>query len=298
MRSSRTLLLALCVLLVACASEPDNEQSSAQADPTVTEAEVPQRIVSLAPTHTETLFALGAGNRVVAVDEQSDYPEGVPTTDLSGFQPNVEAIADYEPDLVVLSDDIEDVSAGLQAIGVDTLLLQAAGSLDEVYDQIAQLGMAVGLEDEAAELVASMRSEIETLVSQVPERSEPLSYYHELDDQYYSVTSSTFIGEIYALADLENVADAADPDGQSGGYPQLAPEFLVEADPDLIFLADVKCCGQSAETVAARPGFSALTAVQEDRVIELDDDVASRWGPRVVDLLQAVVDATTAVPVE
>lgn len=295
MRSLLTTLLASCVLLVSCAS--GNEMSPAPAEPGVAAAETPQRIVSLSPTHTETLFALGAGDRVVAVDGGSNHPEGVPTTDLSGFQPNVEAIAGYEPDLVVLSDDIDDVSAGLQAVGIDTLLLEAAGSLDEVYDQIATLGATVGQEDEAADLVTSMRDEIAALAAEVPERAEPLRYYHELDDQLYTVTSGTFIGQVYALAGLESVADAADSDGQAGGYPQLSSEFLVEADPDLIFLADVKCCGQSAATLAARPGFSALTAVQEGRVIELDDDVASRWGPRVVDLLRAVVEATAAVPV-
>ncbi|MPZ88293.1 MAG: ABC transporter substrate-binding protein [Nitriliruptorales bacterium] len=293
----RTTLLAFCALLVACASGAGSEMSPAPAEPGVATAEAPLRIVSLSPTHTETLFALGAGDQVIAVDDQSNYPEGAPTTDLSGFQPNVEAIAGYEPDLVVLSDDIEDVSAGLQAVGVDTLLLEAPASLDDVYDQIARLGMAVGREEEAADLVASMRDEIDALVAEVPERAEPLRYYHELDDQLYTVTSGTFIGQVYALAGLESVADAADPGGQAGGYPQLSPEFLVEADPDLIFLADVKCCGQSAATVAERPGLSALTAVQQGRVIELDDDVASRWGPRVVDLLRAMVEATAAVPV-
>lgn len=297
MRSMRTTLLAFCALLVACASGAGSEMSPAPAEPGVATAEAPLRIVSLSPTHTETLFALGAGDQVIAVDDQSNYPEGAPTTDLSGFQPNVEAIAGYEPDLVVLSDDIEDVSAGLQAVGVDTLLLEAPASLDDVYDQIARLGMAVGREEEAADLVASMRDEIDALVAEVPERAEPLRYYHELDDQLYTVTSGTFIGQVYALAGLESVADAADPGGQAGGYPQLSPEFLVEADPDLIFLADVKCCGQSAATVAERPGLSALTAVQQGRVIELDDDVASRWGPRVVDLLRAMVEATAAVPV-
>lgn len=255
----------------------------------------PEAIVSLSPTATEMLFALGAGDQVVAVDELSNFPADAPVTDLSGFEPNVEAIAEYEPDLVVLSDDRNDVISALQAVDVPALVLPAAAVLDDTYAQIETLGTVTGNVDGADDLVGQMQSDIEDLVAQVPERDEPPTYYHELDDTLYSITSSTFIGEIYSLAGLENVADAADPEGESFGYPQLSAEFLIDADPDLIFLADTKCCGQSIETVSQRPGFDQLTAVQQGNVIELDDDIASRWGPRVVDFLAAVVDATVAL---
>jgi len=89
----------------------------------------------------------------------------------------------------------------------------------------------------------------------------------------------------------------ADPDGELGGFPQLSAEFLVSADPDFIFLADTLCCGQDATTVAARPGFADLTAVRDGRVVELSDDIASRWGPRVVEFLATIVEATAEVPV-
>jgi iron complex transport system substrate-binding protein len=148
---------------------------------------------------------------------------------------------------------------------------------------------------EAAAEVDRIRSALEELAASVPERDDPLTYYHEVDDTLYTVTSQTFIGEIYALAGLENVADPADPDGAAGGYPQLSAEFLVDADPDLIFLADTVCCGQTAQTVAARPGWDALSAVQAGRIIELDDDIASRWGPRVVDFLETIVAAVAEV---
>ncbi len=127
----------------------------------------------------------------------------------------------------------------------------------------------------------------------MPELDEPLTYYHELDDQLYSITSQTFIGQLYALVGLTSVADAADPDGDLGGYPQLSPEFIVEADPDFVFLADTECCAQDAETLAARPGFADLRAVAEGKVVELSDDVASRWGPRVVELLRTIIGAVT-----
>ena len=131
----------------------------------------------------------------------------------------------------------------------------------------------------------------------MPERDAAPTYYHELDDTLYSVTSSTFIGELYALAGLANIADEADPDGEFGGYPQLSAELIVAADPDFVFLADTECCGQTAETLAARPGFADLSAIADGNVVELSDDIASRWGPRVVDLLATIVEATASVPV-
>ncbi len=255
----------------------------------------PEAIISLSPATTEMLFAIGAGDQVVAADEYSDYPADAPTTDLSGYDPNLEAIVAHEPDLVVLSGDANDVVAGLAAVNVPTLVLPAAEQLDDTYAEIELLGTATGHETDAAETVSTMKSDIADLVAQVPARKTPLTYYHELDNTLYTVTSQTFIGQIYALAGLENVADPADADGGSGGYPQLSPEFLVDADPDLIFLADTKCCAQSASTLAQRPGFDALTAVQAGDVVELDDDIASRWGPRVVDFLRAIVDATAKV---
>lgn len=255
----------------------------------------PEAIVSLAPAATEMLYAIAAGDQVKAVDDNSNYPPDAPMTDLSAFDPNVEAVIAQEPDLVVLSDDINDIVAGLEAAGIPTIVVPAATSIDDVYTQIEVLGAATGHIGSAAELVATMQADIEELAAQAPDGDEPLTYYHELDDQLFTVTSSTFIGEIYALAGLENVADPADPAGEAGGYPQLSAEYLVDADPDLIFLADTKCCGQDATTLAARPGFEQLTAVQEGRVVELDDDIASRWGPRIVDFLAAIVNATTTV---
>lgn len=261
---------------------------------TTIEAE-PQAIVSLSPTATEMLFAVGAGEQVVAVDDFSNFPEDAPVTDLSGFDPNVEAIIGYEPDLVILSGDRNDVVSGLAAVDVPTIVLPSATTIEDTYTQIEVVGAATGHVGDAAEVVASMQSDIDELVAQLPEQDEPLTYYHELDDTLYSVTSDTFIGEIYALAGLDNVADTADGAAEAGGYPQLSAEFLIDADPDLIFLADTKCCGQDASTVAERPGWSEMSAVQQGDVVELDDDIASRWGPRIVDFLRAIVEATSDV---
>jgi len=293
MHLKRSLALATvaAALLVACGddtSASDDPPSSGEREA----ASGPEAIVSLSPTATEMLFAIGAGDQVVAVDDQSDHPDDVPTTDLSGYEPNVEAIATYEPDLVVASDLPEDITAGLEALDIEVLSIATATTLDDTYAQLADLGAATGHEEEAEELAATMRSDIDELVATVPDRDVAPTYYHELDPTLYTATSDTFIGEIYSLAGLENVADPADPDGSLGGYPQIAPEFLADADPDYVFLADGECCGEDADTFAARPGFADLTAVAEEHIVLLDEDVASRWGPRVVELLETIIDAT------
>jgi iron complex transport system substrate-binding protein len=249
----------------------------------------PERIVSLAPTATEILFAIGAGDQVIAVDEFSNYPKEAPTTDLSGYEPNVEAVAALDPDLVVVSDDLNEIVSALTAIEVPVLHLPAATTLDDSYAQIDQMGMATGNLADATTLVATMTGDIDRLVASIPQLEEPVSYYHELDSSLFSVTSETFIGEIYSLAGLENIADQAE--GAETLYPQLSAEHIIDADPDLIFLADTKCCGESPETVAARPGWGEMTAVGRGSVVALDDDIASRWGPRVVDLLEIIVDS-------
>jgi iron complex transport system substrate-binding protein len=256
----------------------------------------PERIVSLSPTPTEMLFAIGAGPQVIAVDDQSDYPADVPKSNLSGFKPNAEAIAQQNPDLVVLTDDLNKIVDQLTALKIPTFLVPSATDLEQTYTEIEQLGTLTGHLDEAAALIERMQTDIDKIVQGVPKRGTPLTYYYELDPTLYSVTSKTFIGSIFGRFGLQNVADSADPDGSKGGYPQLSQEALVQADPDMIFLADTVCCAQSAATVTARKGWSQISAVRTGQIVALDDDIASRWGPRVVDLVRAVADAVAKVP--
>ncbi|MEV0615804.1 ABC transporter substrate-binding protein [Nonomuraea sp. NPDC050404] len=250
----------------------------------VTIAKKPERIVSLSATHTETLFAIGAGAQVIAVDERSNHPAEAPKTNLSGFKPNVEAIVAHKPDLVVVSDDLDKVVAELGKVNVPVLLQPSATKLDEAYEEITELGAATGNKAKAEEVVTGMRTAIDKLAAEAPKGK--LTYYHELDTTPYAATSQTFIGQIYGMFGLTNIADKA-PDA-AGGYPKLSAEFVAQADPDLIFLADVKCCEQSKDTLAKRPGWKNLSAIKNDRVIQLDDDIASRWGPRVVELAETI----------
>ena len=278
--------------------EVEEEEVVEEEAPAAEEAEVADDlvIVSMSPTATEMLFAIGAGEYVVAADDNSNFPAEAPTNpDLTNFPINVEGILSFEPTLVVASGEIE----GLDAVGVETLVLPFAATFDDTYAQIEQLGAATGQVGEAAELVSQIQTDIAAIVEATESPDPALTYYHELDDTLFSSTSSTFVGQVYSLFGLENVADAADPDGESFGFPQLNAEFLVTADPDLIFLADTICCSQTAETVAARPGWEGLSAVTNGNVIELNDDIASRWGPRLVDYVQAISDAisTANIPV-
>jgi iron complex transport system substrate-binding protein len=244
----------------------------------------PHRIVSLSPTATESLFAIGAGKQVVAVDDQSDYPKRAPKTSLSGFTPNVEAIASYRPDLVVVQYDAAGVVGALRKLNIRVLVQPSAKNLAVAYAQIRQLGSLTGHKQAARALVTRMQRAITRALRNTPRRN--LTVYHELSPDFYSATSATFIGRIYKLFGLRNIADAADSTGS--GYPQLSGEYILGANPRLIVLADTRCCGQTIASVGRRPGWSGVAAVRTNAVVAIDDSVASRWGPRVVQYVQAV----------
>lgn len=277
------MVTVLALVLAACSSA-----SSADSSPTPSPSRaVPQEIISLSPTATEMLFAIGAGSQVIAVDEFSDYPAEAPTTKLSGFDPNLEAIATYGPDLVVIASDPGGVVKGLGKLNVPVLSEPTAETLDDSYAQLAELGTVTGHADEAASVIDAMKTQIDQIVAAAPDGAG-LSVYHELDDTYYSATSDTFIGQIYGLFGVANIADEAK--GASSGYPQLSSEYIVGSDPSLIVLADGTCCGQTPAKVMARPGWGGITAVNDGSVIVIDDSIASRWGPRVVELVQQVAE--------
>ena len=273
----RLALAALAALLFLA--------SSAAAGPTA----VPKRIVSLSPTATETLFAIGAGKQVIAVDDQSNYPKKAPRTKLSGFTPNVEAIADYRPDLVLIAYDPGGLRESLRKLHIRAVLQDAAKTLPEAYGQIEQLGKISGHRKQAHAVVVLMKKRIARLVAHTRRRGAGLSYYHELTPDLYSVTSRTFIGRVYALFGLRNIADAADR--TASGYPQLSPEYVVSSAPDLIVLADTVCCGQTRRTVSARPGWGRIPAVRNGLILRIDDSIASRWGPRIVNFVKALATA-------
>lgn len=248
----------------------------------------PHAIISLSPTATEMLYALGAGSQVKAVDMYSDYPPSAPRTKLTGLQPNVEAIVADKPDLVVVSNGAAALAKRLSPFSIPVLDLPAPTGLSGVYSEFSQLGQATGHAAAAQHEDASLRTQLTHIAASVPHQAKPLTYYYELDPTHYSLTSATFVGKLLGMLGMKSIADTASRAAAAGGYPQLSSEFVLKAQPDYIVLADTVCCHQSAASVARRPGWSTLSAVRNGHVIALNDDIASRWGPRIVDLLRTV----------
>jgi iron complex transport system substrate-binding protein len=284
-------LVAALVVFVSGAAGAGSAQSAfpvtiATPDGKVTIAKKPRRIVSLSPTATETLFAIGAGKQVVAVDDQSDYPKSAPRTTLSGFTPNVEAIAGYRPDLVIVSYDSKGLISALQKLKIAVVHHDAAKNFAGAYQQIRQLGMVTDHVPETTRLVRGMKTKIKRIVDASSAKASRLTVYHELTPDFFSATSSTFVGKVYAALGLRNIADAADSSGT--GYPQLSAEYIVSSSPDLIVLADSICCGQKPSTVASRPGWDRVSAVRTGSILRIHDSIASRWGPRLVDFFRAL----------
>jgi iron complex transport system substrate-binding protein len=301
-RRAASTLLGTAVLVSLMGALPASAATSSfpvivhAANGTVHVASRPTAIVSLSPTATEMLYAIGAGGQVKAVDEYSDYPPSAPRTNIDESDPNVEAIASYKPDLVVVSEEPTSLDTQLESLGIPVLRLPAAANLSQEYAQFSELGKATGHTAQAAAEVAKIKGQIARIVASVHKPAHAETYYYELDQTYYSETSSTFIGQVLGLLGLRSIADAAKGAAASGGYPQLSGEFILKANPDYILLADTVCCGQSAATVAQRPGWSDLTAVKDGRVLGLNDDIASRWGPRIVLLLSEVAAELKAHP--
>ena len=303
-------LFLLVPTLVACSVETSGDATAdetvAAEATTTTEAAAfpvtvgdltlnaePQRIVSMSATATEMLFAIGAGDKVIAVDNFSNYPAQTAELEkVDAYQPNVEAISALEPDLVIISYDPGNLVEQLNALSIPVFAAYAVSNLDGAYEQLEQLGALTGRLAEAVQLSATMQAEIAEIVAGVTKTEPPLTYFYELDPTLYTITSNTFVGGVMASLGLVSVADGVEA---GNDYPQLSAEVLVDEDPSIIFLADTKCCAQSLQTVAERDGWAELTAVKTGSVVELDDDIASRWGPRLVDLVRLVAEAVASV---
>ncbi len=287
---------ASALLFAACGNSDQSAADTvadtvaeASSDTAVSEVST-NKIVSLSATATEMLYAIGAQDQLVAVDNYSNYPEAAASFEnkIDASQPSAEAIAALDATVVLLAYDPGNLQTQLEALGITVWTGAAATSFDDSYKQITELGELTGKSTEAEALVASMKSDIETAVSSMELPDAPVSYFYELDNTYFSVTSNTFVGQIMSQFMLQNIADTAEA---GNDYPQLSQEAIISANPQLVFLADTKCCQQDAQSVAARPGWNKIDAVAKGNVVELDDDVASRWGPRVVDLVKQVAAA-------
>jgi iron complex transport system substrate-binding protein len=292
----KSLRLALALFLSALAL-PAILSSSAGA------AAKPTCVVSLSPTATETLYAIGAGKEVQAVDTDSDYPtSGLPKKRINALDPSVEAVIGIcratatnpspKPDLVIISYDANEIQQKLAAVGVKVVDQDAPSNVAGALAQIEQLGTLTGHVRSADKLAASIKTTIKADIASVPKHpGKTLTAYYELSIKpYYSLTSSTFVGALLKSLGVTNIADSQNTSADAG-YPELSPEYIVNANPKIIFLADTIGGKQSASTVAERPGWSKIAAVQDHEVVGLNDDIASRWGPRLSILMNQLTAA-------
>jgi iron complex transport system substrate-binding protein len=262
---------------------------------TTTIAKKPTKIISLSPSATEILYAVGAGSQILAVDNLSNYPANAPMSEISAFEPSVEAILAKKPDLVLLSIDstkAPQIRSALSQLGIPVLMEKAPATLKDVYAENTLLGKVTDRADGAVKLNASMAKSIKEILAKA-KKSSKIRIFHELDDTYYSVTSNTFIGKVYKDFGAVNIADAA-AGADNSGYPQLSAEYLLKSDPQVIFLADAQY-GVTADSVSKRAGWSQISAVKNKKIVELPADIPSRWGPRLVDFYKLIGDSLAKV---
>ena len=248
----------------------------------------PQRIVSLAPSTTEIAFALGLGKQIVAVDSWSDYPaetKGLPQVQMMPV--NFEQIVSLKPDLVLVAgiaspDDVKklaDLKLTVLVVGTATT------SFDGVMSDIALVGKATGKDAQAKSVVDAMKQKLDMLKATLAKAQTKPRVYWELDAsdpaKPYTPGPGSFLNDLITLAGGTNVAASA-----KAAWAQINSEEIVAANPEIIVLSDA-LFGMTPDQVKARKGWSSITAVKNDKVYPIDDNLVSRPGPRVVDGLEA-----------
>ncbi len=278
-RATRTALVGVVMGLLACGAMAAGFPLTVSDDlgRAVTLDERPLRIVSLAPSHSESVCALEACDRLVGVDRHSDHPaELVELASLGdAFAPDLEAIVMLRPDLVLV-DEYSSVHLALEPLGI-TVFAGTPQTYDETLAFLTLLGTMLGAEERAAGLVAEIEATVADVAARVAGAERPTVFF-ELDSTPYSVGPNSFIGQVLDMAGAENIVTAS-----MGDFPQVDPEFVVLADPAFIVLSDAPF-GESAASVAARPGWGGLAAVTGGRVVELSVEqvnLVSRAGPRI-----------------
>jgi iron complex transport system substrate-binding protein len=251
-------------------------------------AKKPTKIISLSPSATEILYAIGAGSQILAVDNLSNYPANAPVSEISAFDPSVEAILAKKPDLVLISVDstkAPQIRNALVKLGIPVLMEKAPATLQDVYAENTLLARVTDRQSGAQKLNASMAKSIKETLAKA-KKSSKIRIYHEVDDTYFSVTSNTFIGTVYKDFGAVNIADAASV-ADNSGYPQLSAEYLLKSNPQVIFLSNAQY-GVTANSVSKRAGWSQISAIKNKKIVELPADIPSRWGPRLVDFYKLI----------
>ena len=243
----------------------------------------PSRIISFSPGATEILFAIGAGDRVVAVDEWANYPAETENLErVKYIDPDPERVLSLNPDLVLMATAQQPQVEQFRSLGLTVLFNLEPDSLQGVLDNILLLGLITGHTQEAETLVTRMQIRIAIVEDVIADIDEGPRVFYELSDGLYTAAPDTFIGGTLTLLKAQNVAAGAEMP-----FPALTAEALVEANPQVILLADA-VWGASLETVSARPGWDVIDAVVNERVYAVDPDTGNRPGPRIVDSIEEI----------
>jgi iron complex transport system substrate-binding protein len=303
---SFTVILFLALLLTGClsaATPTDTSPSVEVASPKTTfpltltddlgrevtvEAE-PERIVSLLPSNTEILFAIGAGDQVVGVTSYCDYPEEATTREQVGGITNktlsVETVVAMEPDLVLASGSQDEIIPTLEEAGLIVIALKPA-TFDDILANIEMVGQATGHTDQATVLTADLRSRVEavsTKVNTIPADSRPTVFYEVWHDPLMTAGPNTFIGQLIVLAGGKSIFDDVNKD-----WPEVSAEVILKRNPEVILGPDSHGEELTVEKISARTGWANITAVQNEQIYILDGNAISRPGPRIVDMLEEV----------
>ena len=272
---TKLILLALLVSMCSNQTQENNEM----------------KIISLSTTHTEIIQSLEAENTLVGVDAFSevDFPVEI----IDAYTVTAEELVPLNPDIVIIAFDFNGIVEGLKAQEINYVLLPPAKNLDDVYAQISTIGDIVNKKNEASSTIRDMKLEINRIINN--SNYQDVNVYHEIGYTYgiYSVNSESLIGEIYNLLGVTNIANSEE-DPYGSGYPALTEEMVIESDPDFIVVGHTDYLNKD---LSIRDGWGDISAVQNSRVVFLDDTLASNWGTTTLQLVE-VLAATFEESVE
>ena len=273
----KTKLIFLALLVAMCSNQTQENDEI--------------KIISLSTTHTEIIQSLGAENTLVGVDAFSevDFPVEV----IDAYTVTAEELVPLNPDVVIIAFDFNGIVEGLKAQEINYVLLPPARNLDDVYAQITNIGEMVNKKREASSTIRDMKVEINRIINN--SNYQDITVYHEIGYSYgiYSVNSESLIGEIYNLLGVTNIANSEE-DPYGSGYPALSEEMVIESNPDFIVVGHSDYLNKD---LSIRDGWSDISAVQNSRVVFLDDTLASNWGTTTLQLVE-VLAATFEESVE
>jgi iron complex transport system substrate-binding protein len=244
-----------------------------------------EKIISLAPSMTETIFALGAGDRLVGVTTYCNYPEEAKEIDQVGdFEgPNLESVIEKNPDVVVALAMGDDEKSKLEDAGI-TVFLQDPQNLGEVFDNIKKIGTILGLQEEAESLTSNMNAKKDSIVETVSNYDSKKVFYEVWSEPLMTAGPGSILDEMINLSNGENIAYDAE-----SLYPEYSLELLIERNPEVYLTADDGF--KTVEDIKNREGYENITAIKENNIYMLHPDIVSRTGPRIIEGLEMIAQA-------